>query len=355
MHLLNKRKISKIFQFLNRFEIILKFNLSRRKSYEICPDWLIRTASNIENGETTITKACQNVQIIVKDKLGFRHLMYRSISPSTIRREFERNGIKITNLKKGRPKTKVLMQFKQHIINIQKESKMGVSKVYEQIVLNSQSNPLSKHITHSMVYDVFKENELLKYSKPIEEDKKYRCRYEANYPDLIWHTDLHHFYDQYLIAFIDDYSRYVVHCEMIPNKFSLLTKKVLEISIERCNNIPYSIWTDNGKEFKGEFKKYLDKKKIIQVLTKPYNPEQNGKCERFWKTANNCKNIDELKKWVNVYNSMPHFGLPKIIVNGRQTHCSPIQRYLMGQRWNPNISPTWTVDGVSKEFKPWTI
>lgn len=326
--------------------------MSGRKSIEISTEWLIRTASDIEEGKTTILKASRNVQVIYKDKLGFARIMFRNLSPSTIRNAFIKHGIQIDDLKRGRPKKKVLDQLKQEIIDTQNRTKMGVSKVYEQIVLNSHSNPLLNHITHSMVYNVFKENELLKYSNPVVEEKKYRCRYEANNPDLIWHTDLHHFDGQYLIAFIDDHSRYVVHCELIPNKFASLTQKVLEIAVEH-NNVPYSIWTDNGTEFKGEFKKYLEDKGIIQVLTKPYNPEQNGKCERFWKTADNCGNIDELKNWVNTYNSMPHFGLPELIVNGRKTHYSPIQRYLGGQKWNPQITPTWIVDGISQEFKPW--
>ena len=102
----------------------------------------------------------------------------------------------------------------------------------------------------------------------------------------------------------------------------------------------------NGPDFRHQFNN------IKIVLTEVANPEQKGKCERFWRTADNCKSPEELRNWIWAYNNMPHMGLPKIIVEGRKTHMTPNQRYTEGNHWNSSIIPRWTVDGVSKEFKP---
>ena len=113
------------------------------------------------------------------------------------------------------------------------------------------------------------------------------------------------------------------------------------------------MWTDNGKEFKGDFKKFLEENGIKQVLSKVKNPQQNGKCERFWGTAEKCKNIEELRNWIHVYNNTAHCGLPQKTVNDRKTHETPNQRYFYGVKWNLTISPTWKVDGVVKPFVPY--
>lgn len=325
--------------------------MSGRKRIHLCPIWLVKTATAIQEGKTTLKEACQSAQVIVRHKGGFSSVRTQAVTPSTVRRALHDEGIEVS-LMKGRPRTNVLEEYKQKIISAQKELKMGVSKVYEQIKSESASVPKYQEITHSMVYKTLDENSLLQYKKPLNPVPVYRCRYEASYADLIWHTDLHDFHDQYLIAFIDDYSRYVTYCEVIPNKYSSLTKTVLDLAIT-ANNRPFSIWTDNGGEFDGEFKKYLQDNGIKQVRSKAYNPQQNGKCERFWRTAEKCQNIEELKKWLNVYNNAPHFGLPRITVNKHLVHVTPYQRYYHGQKWNPSIPPTWVVDGVTKPFVPY--
>jgi transposase-like protein len=80
----------------------------------------------------------------------------------------------------------------------------------------------------------------------------------------------------------------------------VLGKTALSLTYKRCNSkntvdfskkftqmLPYKITTvqtDNGKEFKKEFKKYLSKNKIIHVFTYPRCPKVNGVVERFNRT-----------------------------------------------------------------------
>jgi transposase InsO family protein len=66
----------------------------------------------------------------------------------------------------------------------------------------------------------------------------------------------------------------------LPNKTSAETAKALSELLEHYP-VPYSIWTDNGKEFEGDFRVMLQEQGIRHIYTVPYNPQQNGKCERF--------------------------------------------------------------------------
>ena len=312
--------------------------------------WLIKIAADIENGATTLLDACKDAEVIIEDKNGFPHIQKRIVSPGTVKRELKEIGIEL-NMRPGRRHTLHLTQMEDIILQEHERSKMGATKVYEQIVAQSEGNTLYQNITHSMVYKTFLKHKILKFTKSPEKPLKVRCRYEANNPNLIWHTDLHNFDGQYLIAFIDDYSRVVVHYEVIPTKESAITKTVLEIAVQ-FNNRPFCIWTDNGTEFKGDFKIFCEENGIKIALTEVANPQQNGKCERFWKTADLCKNVEELRRWVQEYNNVPHFGLPQITVAGRKTHMSPIQRFNQGVKWNLTIPPKWTVDGETKDFIP---
>ena len=42
--------------------------------------------------------------------------------------------------------------------------------------------------------------------------------------------------------------------------------------------------TDNGTEFKGAFEDVLNEYGIKKTTSDPYQPEENGKIERFWAT-----------------------------------------------------------------------
>jgi hypothetical protein len=82
-----------------------------------------------------------------------------------------------------------------------------------------------------------------------------RCRYEADYNTMIWHADLHYFHHGgWIIAWIDDRSRMCLSFKFLSNQSSAEAANAFcEIPSEYL--ILCSIWTDNGKEFKGSSQK----------------------------------------------------------------------------------------------------
>lgn len=106
----------------------------------------------------------------------------------------------------------------------------------------------------------------------------------------------------------------------------LNSKNTVDFFKKFIYTLPYkvtTVQTDNGKEFKKHFKKYLSEQQIIHVFTYPKCPKVNGVIERFNRTLNEdfiepnmhliynqkqyCKN---LAKYMIYYNCLrPHESL----------------------------------------------
>ena len=99
-----------------------------------------------------------------------------------------------------------------------------------------------------------------------------------------WNTDLHDIkidlrgqvYKMYLIAFIDDATRYIMYDEIMNNKKSERAAQALVNALNYCKIKPYSIHGDNGGEFTGDkFQDVMDTNGIVWSHSLPYTPQQN--------------------------------------------------------------------------------
>lgn len=326
-----------------------KGNKRGPKPYQIDFGWLVQTAADINAKVTTIEEA--RFRCPVRNHLGHYHPRKVSVRYLSEKLKFIDDRI---DIKKGRPMKTKSELLERKICEVQKETKMGVTKCYEKIVTKSIDDFVCREISHRMVYDEFIKNDLLQYRKP-QKKTIIRSRYVACNPMLIWHIDLHDWNKvdsngrEYLAAFIDDFSRKVMHADIIPDKTAMTTSNFLKHAIEMCGK-PYSIWSDNGGEFKAEFDGYLFRNNIRHVYTKPRNPQQNGKVERFWRSAEKCSSKKDLLDWIPIYNKTPHMGLDETIVLSRKAHLSPDQAFDQNPHWNPTIAPEWIVDGEKKPF-----
>ena len=81
----------------------------------------------------------------------------------------------------------------------------------------------------------------------------------------------------YLIRFIDNRTRLLLHFEFLPKKFSSLAANAFLNAIGKYSP-PKTITNDNGGEFIGNcFQMVADTYNIEDFRTKPYTPQQNGK------------------------------------------------------------------------------
>jgi transposase InsO family protein len=122
-----------------------------------------------------------------------------------------------------------------------------------------------------------------------------QTRFERANPNQLWQTDLFTFMLKrqnrrvYLVAFMDDHSRFVVGYGLHASQSSALVIEVLRASLT-AYGVPEEILTDNGSQYvtwrgKSAFTKELEKRGIKQIVAAPRRPQTLGKIERFWGTS----------------------------------------------------------------------
>ena len=118
--------------------------------------------------------------------------------------------------------------------------------------------------------------------------------FERARPNQLWQTDLFTFILKrqnrriYLIAFMDDHSRFIVSYGLHASQSSALALEVFRAGIA-SHGTPAEVLTDNGSQYvtwrgKSAFTKELEKRGIKQVVAAPRRPQTLGKIERFWGT-----------------------------------------------------------------------
>jgi len=118
--------------------------------------------------------------------------------------------------------------------------------------------------------------------------------FERAKPNQLWQTDLFTFMLKrqnrrvYLVAFMDDHSRYVVGFGLHASASAALVIEVLRSAITNFGP-PEEVLTDNGPQYvtwrgKSQFSRELEARGVRQVVAKPRRPQTLGKVERFWGT-----------------------------------------------------------------------
>jgi transposase InsO family protein len=118
--------------------------------------------------------------------------------------------------------------------------------------------------------------------------------FERARPNQLWQTDLFTFVLKrqnrrvYLVAFLDDHSRFVVSYGLHASQSTALVLEVLRAGLTNYGP-PEEVLTDNGSQYvtwrgKSAFARELAKRGIRQVVAAPRRPQTLGKIERFWGT-----------------------------------------------------------------------
>lgn len=132
-----------------------------------------------------------------------------------------------------------------------------------------------------------------KIQKKIEKREHREKRYTKKHPGEMVHFDSSQLSllsgesivtpREYLYIAVDDASRWLF-ADILPDQTSWSSA----IHLDECFIMfPFEIecaYSDNGKEYKGEFKRLCARQNIPQKFTQPYHPYTNGKAERVIKT-----------------------------------------------------------------------
>ena len=116
--------------------------------------------------------------------------------------------------------------------------------------------------------------------------------FERAMANQLWQTDLFTFMLKrqnrrvYLVAFMDDHSRFITGYGLHATQSAALVIEVLRAALS-AYGVPSEILTDNGSQYitwrgKSQFTRELEKRGIKQIVARPRRPQTLGKIERFW-------------------------------------------------------------------------
>jgi transposase InsO family protein len=153
--------------------------------------------------------------------------------------------------------------------------------------------------------------------------------FERATPNQMWQSDIFTFRllgkNAYLIAFLDDYSRYVTGLGLYRSQTAEHVLEVYRTAISEYG-VPKEVLTDNGRQYtnwrgRSRFEAELQKDKVKHIKSAPHHPMTLGKTERFWKTIHEeflCRaqfgSLEEAQErvrfWIKYYNhKRPHQGI----------------------------------------------
>jgi transposase InsO family protein len=195
-------------------------------------------------------------------------------------------------------------------------------------------------------------------------------RFAREKPNDLWQIDIAgvqtvgHLGKVYLIALIDDCSRFIVAARYFKDQKGVNVMKVVRNAILGYGR-PNQILADNGAQFRNligeletKYTRLLDILGIEPIFAAPYHPETKGKLERFFSTVNSMFLVEAryyegnhpewsfsefnraFDKWLEWYNmKKSHRALPKrqppgkIYFHSKNRIYRPLQAQINWKRW----------------------
>jgi transposase InsO family protein len=149
--------------------------------------------------------------------------------------------------------------------------------------------PASPETVRQRLHDA----ELMDESSPPRKRNLTRPRFfERATPNQMWQTDIFTFRlggrYAYLIAFMDDYSRFIVGADLFRSPTAPSVIEVYRVAVGEFQP-PKEMLTDNGRQYTSwrgtsRFEAELKKDRVAHFKSRPHHPMTLGKIERFWST-----------------------------------------------------------------------
>ena len=163
-------------------------------------------------------------------------------------------------------------------------------------------------------------------------------RFQQKSRNMLWHSDIKYGpylpigpdgakKQVYLVTFIDDATRFVLHGEFYPALDQVIVEDCFRKAILKYG-VPDSVYFDNGKQYRTKWMARTCSKLGIRLLyAKPYSPEATGKVEKFNQTVDSFlreaalskpQTLDHFNQLFNVwleecYQNKPHSALKNML------------------------------------------
>jgi len=263
---------------------------------------------------------------LIKEKSEQRwnipHSQRTRIAASTIRawvRRYRRSGDQLASLRpdsrsdRGK-RRKIDEETTLAIVRIRKEKPtLPVTDLIRFLEKNELITPGIK-LYPATVYRILREEGLNRKTMA----KIDRRRFEAEYPNDIWQSDIMHgpqvkvgdkLRKSYLIAFIDDHSRLLPQAEFYLNERLSSWLDAFSKAL-KTRGLPRKLYVDNGSAFRTKHLERICASLGIGLIhTPPYTPQGRGKIERFFRsvrsrfltTIDNHLGLEELNQLLSAW------------------------------------------------------
>lgn len=174
------------------------------------------------------------------------------------------------------------------------------------------------YLSPSTVYRILRDKGLLRGWDRRKEQRERREAERASRPDERWQTDICYIGGKdrkyYLVIFVDEYSRYLVHAEVMLSMAGDTVSLSAQEAIDKLDSdVRPDIQSDNGSAYVSrDFKVVLSQNGIGHHRIHPHCPEENGIAERVHRTvkerlseteqeslAQIQEEVEKIRRWYN--------------------------------------------------------
>jgi len=132
-------------------------------------------------------------------------------------------------------------------------------------------------------------------------------RFQKRHRNSLWHSDIKfgpylpigpngQKKQVYLVTFLDDATRFVLHGEFYPTLDSIIVENCFRKALMKYG-LPEAVYFDNGKQYRNKWMtRTCAKLGVRLVFAKPYSPEATGKIERFNRVVDSFLSEANLEK-----------------------------------------------------------
>lgn len=226
----------------------------------------------------------------------------------------------------GPRKNRLPAPITDKIIELKREHPTFGIKRISQLLRRCFFLPASPETVRHRLHDA----ELMEKGSPPKKRNITRPRFfERATPNQMWQTDIFTFLlggrYAYLIAFMDDYSRFIVGADLFRSPTAPSVIEVYRVAVGEFQP-PKEMLTDNGRQYTSwrgtsRFEAELKKDRVAHFKSRPHHPMTLGKIERFWSTIWQDFLVraqfdsfdaarERIKLWIKYYNhKRPHQGI----------------------------------------------
>lgn len=202
-------------------------------------------------------------------------------------RQFGEVGLQPANGAKREPKLPAPITDK--IVELKQQNPTFGIKRISQVLRRCFFLPASPETVRQHLHDA----QLMPPTAPPKKRNMVRPRFfERATPNQMWQTDIFTFRlggrYAYLIAFMDDYSRFIVGADLFRSPTANAVIEVYRVAVGEYQP-PKEMLTDNGRQYTSwrgtsRFEAELKKDHVAHFKSRPQHPMTLGKVERFWST-----------------------------------------------------------------------